>query len=264
MDLHADCSRCFGLCCVALPFARSADFAIDKAAGEPCPNLQSDFRCGVHARLREEGFRGCSVFDCFGAGQRVSQETFGGQDWRQDQQVARRMFEAFPVMRQLHELLWYLTEALALPEVEAVKDDLRRLLSEVEDVTHGSAESLAGLDVAPLRRKAQPLLAAASELARAESPAPRVRRPGADLVGARLAGSDLRGADLRGALLIAANLAGADLRRADLLGADLRDADLSAADLTGSIFLTQAQVDAARGDAATVLPGSLSRPAHWA
>ncbi|MDR3081083.1 MAG: pentapeptide repeat-containing protein, partial [Streptomyces sp.] len=39
-DLRADCSSCFALCCVALPFAASADFAIDKAAGTPCPNLR--------------------------------------------------------------------------------------------------------------------------------------------------------------------------------------------------------------------------------
>ena len=47
-DLRADCSSCFGLCCVALTFSRSADFAIDKPAGEACPNLSADFRCGIH------------------------------------------------------------------------------------------------------------------------------------------------------------------------------------------------------------------------
>ena len=50
---------------------------------------------------------------------------------------------------------------------------------------------------------------------------------------------------------------------ADLIGADFRDADLSGADLTGSIFLTQAQVNAAKGGADTKLPPALSRPAHW-
>ncbi|WP_442277551.1 hypothetical protein [Terrabacter sp. 2YAF2] len=29
--LEADCAQCFGLCCVALPFTRSADFPVDKA-----------------------------------------------------------------------------------------------------------------------------------------------------------------------------------------------------------------------------------------
>lgn len=28
--LRADCGNCFGLCCVALPFAATTDFAIDK------------------------------------------------------------------------------------------------------------------------------------------------------------------------------------------------------------------------------------------
>lgn len=32
-SLQADCARCFGLCCVALPYARSADFAFDKDGG---------------------------------------------------------------------------------------------------------------------------------------------------------------------------------------------------------------------------------------
>ena len=72
LALRADCAQCVGLCCVAPAFAVSADFAIDKAAGQPCPNLQADFRCGIHAGLRDRGFRGCAVYDCFGAGQRVS------------------------------------------------------------------------------------------------------------------------------------------------------------------------------------------------
>ena len=68
-ELQADCARCFGLCCVALPFAASADFAVDKAAGSPCRNLRTDFGCGIHAELRQRGFNGCTVYDCFGAGQ---------------------------------------------------------------------------------------------------------------------------------------------------------------------------------------------------
>ncbi len=81
-ELRGDCQRCFGLCCVALPFAASADFAVGKDAGTPCRNLQDDHRCGIHARLRQTGFTGCTVYDCFGAGQQVSQVTFGGRDWR--------------------------------------------------------------------------------------------------------------------------------------------------------------------------------------
>ena len=42
-DLRADCAQCFGLCCVAPAFVASADFAITKPAGRPCPNLAADF-----------------------------------------------------------------------------------------------------------------------------------------------------------------------------------------------------------------------------
>ncbi|MNE92154.1 Pentapeptide repeats (8 copies) [compost metagenome] len=73
----------------------------------------------------------------------------------------------------------------------------------------------------------------------------------------------MSGENLRGALLIASNLRGADLRKVDFIGADLRDADLSDANLTGSIFLTQAQVNSARGNKHTRLPRYLKMPDHW-
>nr|WP_225953205.1 pentapeptide repeat-containing protein [Kibdelosporangium phytohabitans] len=259
--MRADCSSCFGLCCVALPFAASADFAVDKAAGDPCRNLLADNRCGIHDSLRERGFPGCTVFDCFGAGQKVSQVTFAGRDWRAGPGSSGRMFRVFPVMRQLHELLWYLTEAMSLPPARELRAQLAALVEETEKLTHGSAESIVELDVAAHRAKVNAVLLRTSELVRAGTGG-RDRR-GATLIGAKLRGADLRGASLRGALLIGADLRGADVRLADLIGADLRDADLSGADLTGSIFLTQAQVNAARGDTSTRLPPSLTRPAHW-
>ncbi|MET9760822.1 pentapeptide repeat-containing protein [Streptomyces sp. NPDC006372] len=263
-ELRGDCERCFGLCCVALPFARSADFAVDKDAGTPCRNLQGDHRCGIHARLRQKGFTGCTVYDCFGAGQQVSQITFGGQDWRSGPpEHARRMFDVFPVVRQLHELLWYLTEALALPAARPLRTDLRAALEKTEELTGRTPEELAELDVAAHRQEINVLLLRTSELARAGVGGKKKNRRGADLMGARLKGADLRGADLRGAYLIAADLTGADLRGADLIGADLRDANLTDADLTGAFFLTQPQLNAARGSAGTRLPESVTRPGHW-
>ncbi|MEV3967301.1 pentapeptide repeat-containing protein [Streptomyces sp. NPDC050698] len=263
-ELRGDCERCFGLCCVALPFAASADFAVDKAAGTPCRNLREDHRCGIHARLRQKGFTGCTVYDCFGAGQHVSQITFGGQDWRTGPpERARRMFEVFPVVRQLHELLWYLSEALTLPAARPVHADLRKALDKTRELTAMTPEELAALDVAAHRQEVNVLLLRTSELARAGIGGRKKDRRGADLMGARLKGADLRGASLRGAYLIAADLTGADLRGADLIGADLRDADLTDADLTGAFFLTQPQLNAARGSAGTRLPTSVTRPGHW-
>lgn len=173
LGLQSDCGSCFGLCCVALPFAVSVDFAIDKDAGRPCPNLQADFRCGIHAQLRQRGSSGCTVFDCFGAGQKVSQVTFGGQDWRVGPHTARQMFDEFPVMRQLHEILWHLTEALTLMPARPIHGELRRALEKTERLTGGSAQELTQPDVAAHWGAANALLLRTSELVRAKSRAVR-------------------------------------------------------------------------------------------
>ncbi|MER5964720.1 pentapeptide repeat-containing protein [Streptomyces sp. NPDC002057] len=261
--LRGDCANCFGLCCVALPFAKSADFAVDKAPGEPCSNLQDDFRCGIHTRLRTSGFQGCTVYDCFGAGQQVSQVTFGGVSWREAPETASRMYDVFYVMRQLHELLRYLTEALARPAARPVHGELRTALARIEELTGGSVDALEQLRVPEVRADVNGLLLRTSELVRAAAGGRPKSRRGADLIGKRLRGARLRGTDLRGALLIAADLTGADLSLTDLIGADLRDTDLSGADLTDALFLTQPQLNAARGNAETRLPEGFERPAHW-
>lgn len=173
------------------------------------------------------------------------------------------MFEVFAIMRQLHELLWYLTEALTLRPARPLHGELGVALDETERLTHHGPDALMQVDVAAHRRDAGALLLRTSELVRGKARRRRLDRSGADLIGAELRGADLRAANLRGAYLIGANLRGADLRVADLRGADLRGADVSGADLSGSIFLTQSQVDAAKGDAGTRLPPSLTRPTHW-
>jgi hypothetical protein len=241
LELKADCARCAGLCCVAPAFARSSDFAIDKPAGRPCPHLGDDFRCGIHEHLDQRGFHGCAVFDCFGAGQHLTQGTYGGRDWHAEP----GMLALLTVMRQLHELLWYLTEAVKLDAASRLHDRLRAAIAETVTLSDGSPEQLRALDLDAHRRRVNPLLQKASELARAGARKGPDHR-GAILIGAMLRGADLRRANLRGALLIGADLRNADLRRADFTGADLRGADLRGADLTGALFLTDAQLRAAR------------------
>lgn len=193
-SLRADCEQCFGLCCAALPFSLSSDFAMDKAAGQPCHNLQENFRCGIHTRLRESGMRGCTVYDCFGAGQKVSMVTYGGADWRQAPATATRMFEVFPVMRQLHELLWYITEALGWPAAEPVHAALAAARDTAEQLTLQEPDALLELDIPALRQEVNELLLRASELVRQAvrkslKPAPARQKNygrGADLIGARL------------------------------------------------------------------------------
>jgi hypothetical protein len=241
---------------VLLPFSASAGFGVDKPSGRPCLNLLDDDGCRIHATLREDGWPGCTVFECFGAGQQVSQVTYAGRSWREQGNLPE-MAAVLSVMRQLHEMLVHLVEvARRSPDPSA---DVVR--TEIEGLTTADPETLLRADVDALHERVGGLLAEASAGVRRPWPAARDHTR-ADLAGRRLAG-DHRGATFRGALLIAADLRDTDLRDADLLGADLRDADVRGCDLSTALFLTQPQVNAAIGDEATTLPEGLSRPARW-
>jgi hypothetical protein len=211
------------------------------------------------------------AFDCFGAGQKVSQVSFSGKDWRKAPESAKLIFDVFLIMRQLHEILWYLKEAREVQTDQCIQKEISSVYREIENQTCISPESLMKLDVAVLREKANTLLLKTSEHVRSEVCLRRQKQDGrwktpgprACLIGADLRKAGLRGANLRGACLIAADLRGNDLHGTDFIGADFRDADLRGADLSACLFLTQAQINAAKGDANTKLPASLSRPIHW-
>jgi hypothetical protein len=251
-DLRAGCASCAGLCCVVPAFTVSADFALDKPSGVPCPNLAGgDFGCTIHGELPERGFPGCTVYDCFGAGQRVVQEHFGGREWRTSPEIRAEMFATFEVVERLHELLWYVEDAAS-----------RKLPSELRAEVEGLGSAVERAAAAPDEREVVPLQLRADALFGEVSGA--VRRGGRDLRRQDLVGRDLRGegltdANLRGTLLLGADVRGVDLGAADLLGADLRGADLRGADLTRALFLTRLQVKAARTDGTTLLPGWAAR-----
>ena len=266
LKYKSDCENCFGLCCVALPFIKSTDFAKDKEGGVPCENLQADYRCGIHGTLREKGFKGCTVYECFGAGQKVSQVTYNGNDWREYRDTAREMFEVFPIMQQLHEMLYYLQEAINLLETRPIHIELKRVLEETEALTQLSPRAILELNVPNHRAVVNQLLVKTSELVRSQVKKDKNHKKigrGTDLFGAKLRSANLKGSNLRGAFLIAADLRDADLRLSDFIGADLRDADVRGANFIGSIFLTQAQVNSANGDQNTKLPAWLKTPGHW-
>jgi hypothetical protein len=247
---------------VATSFAKSADFAIDRAAGRPCPNLQPNFGCGIHDRLRERGFPGCVAFDCFGAGQRITQSTFGGRTWRHEPALAPDIFRAFMTMLDLHEIMWHLSWARRLPAAAPLDGDLAAHLDRIDGLGDLPPDDLVAIDVAAELAPVAELLERISRLVRAGVPGAADHRR-ARLLGADLRRADLRGANLRGAVLVGANLSGVDLNLADLTGADLRGANLAGADLAGALWVRQGQLESAHGDTRTWLPAQLRRPAHW-
>ncbi|WP_424979852.1 hypothetical protein [Leisingera sp. S232] len=114
-DLTEDCSRCAALCCLAYPFEAHEDFGLLKQADTPCPNLAANFQCSIHKDLAACGFGGCVAYSCAGAGQRVTQDLFEGETWRDDPDLLTHMTHALRVLRPIHEALLVLQEAAALP-----------------------------------------------------------------------------------------------------------------------------------------------------
>jgi pentapeptide repeat protein len=168
---------------------------------------------------------------------------------------------ALPVLRALHELLWYLGEARTLRSSETLRSELGSLTGQVEEAAAAPAGQILEVDVEALRSRAAPLLREASRLVRAGYDGDDLSEH--DLSGRDLSDRDLRGACLRGARLLGTDLRECDLERADLLGADLRGADVGGAGLAEALFLTQTQLGGTRGDRRTTLPHDLERPSHW-
>jgi hypothetical protein len=108
-ELHADCTRCIGLCCVALAFDCGPAFAFNKPANERCRHLLPVVqRCAIHEERDAHGMSGCVRYDCLGAGQRVT-AMFARRE-RDD-----AMLEAFRKMKDAHASLALLIEAKKLP-----------------------------------------------------------------------------------------------------------------------------------------------------
>lgn len=146
-ELRADCSQCQGLCCIALPFDRSAWFAFDKAADVPCPQLQpSTGCCSIHAELHERGQAGCAAYDCYGAGQRVTRDLLPGVRAADGLASTRRLTQAFRTLRRVHAQLLLLREADRLPLTREHENARARLLDEL-DPPHLTEQALDRLDI---------------------------------------------------------------------------------------------------------------------
>jgi hypothetical protein len=264
LGLVPDCLSCFGLCCVAHGFKASTSFAIDKLPGKPCPNLLADFGCATYGTLRQQGFSGCTAYTCFGAGQKVAQEMFGGISWQEKPETAELMFQTLPIVRQLNELLWFITEALDRCLPGDHNDELLALLEETERLTATPPDQLSWGDIDAHCRTGETLLGQVSKHIRdaalfVERGGPAVRfeqdevpdgpRMAADGRVGDLHGADLHGADLHGADLHGADLHGVDLHGADFRGADLRGVNLAGTDLRGVDLRLAVLCNADMGDA---------------
>ena len=147
-ELQPDCGRCQGLCCVSLAFDQGQWFGFSKASNEPCRHLQRTNRCAIHASLARLGQAGCANYDCYGAGQRVS-ELFPGKDWRRNPEAAERMFAVFNTLQPLNELRALLHAAARLELPEACAAERSTLLLRLDAISRVGVDEFASIHVAP-------------------------------------------------------------------------------------------------------------------
>lgn len=261
--LTTNCEACSGLCCFALFFSRQDGFPADKAPETPCGFLAGDYRCSCHEELPRRGFRGCLSFDCLGAGQLVTQGVYRGLTWKTNPDKASEICGVFWTVRLLHQMLWYLTEAASLAAAgPSLASELGSLISETLAMTRLGPTEILSLNVESHQDRVNAVLKQAIDLVQRSSGAAARRAP-ADCIGKDLRKKKPAGMDFSMSLLIAADLRGQTLCSSVFLGADLRDARLEDADLSDSLFLTQAQINSAGGNAETKLPPRIVRPDTW-
>ena len=94
-NLRADCDRCCGLCCVVPDHLALQGFPFDKPAERSCTHLDGGHRCTIHEARPFHGYTACAGFDCFGAGQWITNTLFNGAHWTDSPDCARRMFAAY-------------------------------------------------------------------------------------------------------------------------------------------------------------------------
>jgi hypothetical protein len=220
----------------------------------------ADFRCDIHALLTAKKMKGCLAYDCFGAGQKVTQSYYDNENWKTNPDKADEIFRVFMKVFQLHQIAWYLLEALSFVKEEGLKADIDALIAENIQMTAGAAAEILAIDIAYYKVRVDQILKKVSDQVAADSSDGTAHK---DYFGKNFKGANLDGRDFSMALMIAANLKGCSLKKTNFLGADMRDANIKDTDLSGCVFLTQMQINGAQGNAKTRLPANLRRPASW-
>ena len=258
-----NCRSCSGLCCVALYFSKSDGFPKDKKAGIACKNLQPDYQCKVYPQLSEQGLKGCMAYDCFGAGQYVTSYIKDLPNWRTiSQKEAEQIFNSFLAVMRVYQTLWYLSQCFILQLPQSEKKQAGLLIDEGNKLIDIPLERLAVLDVQPFCGKSNNYLRHICTIFQSYFP-DSGKVSSKNYIGKNLKQKNLKGKDFSMSLLIAANLAQSNLYGANFLGADTRDTNICNTDLSQCLFLTQIQINSAKGNNKTILPPYLHRPKTW-
>ncbi len=257
-ELSIDCQKCSGLCCVALYYSKTDGFPEDKPANVPCKHLEPHFKCAIHSQLFEKNLKGCLIYECFGAGQKVTQMYTGIGNWSTSPTLRKEIYEVFLTIRELHQMCWYLIQGLNMNTSSEVNKEITLLIEENRQIAHQEPHKLLKYDLYDYRTRTNNILHLLTEKnAKSSSKSPK------SFFGKNFRGKNLDGENFSMSYLIASNLEGCSLKGTNFLGADMRDAIVKNTDLSKSLFLTQMQINSTKGNSTTKLPFYLSPPASW-
>jgi hypothetical protein len=261
-EFRIKCDECSGICCVALYYSKFDGFPADKVAGIPCHNLDDDFRCSIHKELHSKHLKGCMAYDCCGAGQIVT-SLYGEENWKSNPQTAEEVFDVFIKTFYLQQMLWYLSEVLTLQPAKTLWEEAANYIEELHLLLKSSPSNILSFDMDEFGVKVNLVLNNSWTMVKKEVGNSKKTTKKKDFMGYNFKKANLNGYDFSTALLIAANLEGCDLTGCNFLGADMRDTNIKNADLSEGVFLTQGQINAAKGNINTHIPEHLVMPSTW-
>lgn len=257
---YSACHECCGLCCIALCFFKMDGFPEDKCAGVACSHLQSDTMCDVHAALAVKGYRGCIGYDCFGAGQYVTQHLYHGTLSFEKPRQREELYAVFLLVYQLFQIRYFLEETLCISIVQQYHSQAIHLLCEAEEICAGSRKRLLQFDIDDYHTRVSTILKKASRQLTDYLNSLPITKP---LLNKTWHHHDFRGCDLSMSLLIQTTFDTCLFAGTNVLGADTRDCQFLNCDLRDAVFLTQSQLNHAKGDHRTRLPAHLQYPPTW-
>ncbi len=261
-SFKCDCANCSGLCCVALFFSKVDGFPINKSAGYPCINLLKDYRCKIHPELESRKMKGCIGYDCLGAGQHVTQVIYKGNTWSDTPDKSTEIFDVFTAVFDLFQIRYYLEESLLIITAQSLEKPLKSLIDENNNVCKGSPDDILSFDLEEYRDRANTVLKQVCKLL-GENLNTDTHKIPKSFFGGIFKGKNMSGADLSAKLLIAADFENCLFNGTVLLGSDTRDTNFNNADLSQAVFLTQGQINSAKGNRNTKLPPYLDYPSTW-
>lgn len=144
--------------------------------------------------------RGCIGYDCFGAGNFVTQSLYHGESWRSQPTRANEMFAVFQTVFSLFQIRYYLEWVRLIPEASDLQPAAEALIAENLGLCSQSPKTLAALEIDSYRSRANAILKEVCGRATKER-ASGLPLAAEQMLGRRFKNQDLSGLDLSMRLL---------------------------------------------------------------